>query len=1462
MKKIFKVIGGILSAAVISGGLYISSQHDALLQKFVPMIEEKASETVGTQIKIGDVEIEKLNLSKLQPSEIILHDIEIFDKNSEHIAKVDETKIKLKIFSLTDDPAGAVDEINVKSADVNLKKRDDGTWNFDDIKMESTGESNFGAKIFVEDSKLNADFDGKNILLEEISGSADCGNLESVDTKVSAKIFDSKIDAWGILGSENQIVHLSADKVDAEKFVQYIPENTLPDSLEIIDGDISDLKLHLNRTAGNFKLLGSAEIADGSVKVENTEIKNIDGSTTFSNSEISFNASAQANKQAANVSGVVRLDTDETFFDIHADSESFAPSAIIENIGIEGAAKVKAHLIGTAKNPQVDAEIFSDYLAYENLSARNLKTNLRYGNNTVVLENLSGETFGGYVEGNAEISTDDLSYTAHVKSFGLNISDLKNFAELDAQAYGKLSGDFVVDGVGKDLQKLKIFGSAQASNVNYEGFGINNAVTSFYLNGNNLKIDNCKAELPSHGAVGIEGTLTDGNKMDFNFYGAHIDMAFAKVFDSSFDMSGISDFTGEIHGDINNPQLAIKFSAVDNAPRGGEHFKGTFFKQPFDSLKFSASGNLDGVNIDNFEIEKGGRVTWTVQKGVIGFTGEKKIDVELLTNRARVEDLVALVAPDQKFTGNLNNKVKITGTLNSPRVAGQIDFKYGSYRGILVSGIKGEYFVDDDKIRVQELNITSPMVDMVLNGTIDRKTKEIDFVAQGSDISLKRLQVLFPKTYPVEGHGKFEGLITGTVDNPIFNGNLDAENLIFNGVEISNVHGHVGINGDNIVVDDFKFNQDEGFCNLYLAGNTSTKMMSGNLDAENIGIEELFKLAGQEAKYLSGRLNTKISVSGTTDKPMANLSGNIIDGGIVGYDLHDVNFELNYLNDIIYFNKFEGKQGDIGEFNLLGTVGFNSPIDLNLTSKNLELGIFSKLAGLDMEVTGHTDINAKIDGTVLNPSADINLFASGSAGGATFDSIKSHVIFKDWVCDVKNFTVLRLIGTQSVSANAKGRLPIQAFYIDPGENITKDDEFDLTVSLDGADLSLLPVLSKYVSWAVGETFGELKITGTAKNPKINGAIGVNDGTVKFKGVNSMVEGINIAALFKGDRFDIENFTGNIGNGTLNLEGGFNFANLRLSDYNFNLKAEELEIISGFFTGPVNAEFSLTEGQTKTGNILPKISGELNLDRCVIGIPSIPESDEPLPEMILDVSLELGKRVHLYSSRLFDMFLTGSAHFGGTTTFPRPSGVISVRRGGTVTYLQNIFDVKVGEAHFDQYGSFLPNLNFHAETRLTNTKIFLDVEGPLDKMDLKLRSNPEMSESEIMQVLTFRDAYDKGGSISFGLADALSLGLQMSVIGEIEDTIKRNLGLDRFILTSGSGSAFDRHTREEDSHGNEFNLSIGKYVTDKLMIRYTQGINGQKISRYGFQYDINDNMGITVEHESGEFIFGFEARYNF
>ena len=254
--------------------------------------------------------------------------------------------------------------------------------------------------------------------------------------------------------------------------------------------------------------------------------------------------------------------------------------------------------------------------------------------------------------------------------------------------------------------------------------------------------------------------------------------------------------------------------------------------------------------------------------------------------------------------------------------------------------------------------------------------------------------------------------------------------------------------------------------------------------------------------------------------------------------------------------------------------------------------------------------------------------------------------------------------------------------------------------------------------------------------------------------------------------------------------------------------------------------------------------------------------------MLDVAVNLGDKVHFYSSRLYDMNLTGSVKFERSTTHPKTSGIITVKRGGTVTYIQTTFDVHEGEMHFNQMNSFFPSVHFNASATVSNVKVFLSVDGAIgsDKQipHINLSSNPEMSETEIMQLLTLRDAYGRSTS-NMTATDVLAIGLQMSILGDIEDSLRHTVGLDRFRLNTGSGSALDQYASSEnnvDDHDHEFNIFIGKYITDKIMLRYTQGINGEHVLRYGLQYDFNDNLGLTIEREDREYIFSLEARYKF
>ena len=580
MLKILKILGGALVVLALSGGLYINSQRTELIEKALASAEEIATQKLGVPVKIGGVDLGEVNLlDRNKESDATVHDIEIFDKHDELIARIDAAKLNFKVLALSDDPVAAIDEIHIDGATLNLTQRNDDSWNVNDIKLDSEGESTFGAKIFLKDGTVNAAFDGKNISVAEINGMADCADMNAVAAQINAKTLGANVKASGTLGSAQQIINAEVDAIFFEKVLPYLPADKFPEDVEILGGTAHDTTIHLLRRDEALTYVGSTKIADASVKVEQTDIENINGTVTFSEREIILDASASANGQQALASGVVRLDTDEIFFDVHAESDSFTPAAIISDIGIDGAASVKAHLVGTANNPQVDAEIFSDSLGYENLYASNVHTKLRYVGEMIYLHDTSAQIFGGNVTGTAEIKTSDLSFNANVKANGLDAATLCDFGGTEQVVDGKIFADLGINSDG--TSPMKIYGNARATALDFEGLHVNEANASFYLRDTDLTIDYLSAKVPNGGTLGLEGTITDASKLDLNFYGAHVDMTIAKQFNDALDMSGLADFKGTVHGDADNPNVTLELSAVDMA-RADKHFTGKFFKQPFD----------------------------------------------------------------------------------------------------------------------------------------------------------------------------------------------------------------------------------------------------------------------------------------------------------------------------------------------------------------------------------------------------------------------------------------------------------------------------------------------------------------------------------------------------------------------------------------------------------------------------------------------------------------------------------------------------------------------------------------------------------------------------------------------------------------------------------------------------------------------------------------------------------------
>ena len=296
MWKILKILGGALLVVALGGGLYLNSQRTQIIQTALTKAESIATETLGVPVKIGSIDLDKVNIWDYdKESDLIVHDVEIFDKNSELIAKVDTAEVNFKLIALRDDPVAALDTIVIDGALVNLKKRDENSWNVNDIKLESEGESTFGAKIFLERGTVNADFDGKNISVEEISGEADCADMNAIATKISAKTLGAQVNATGTVSSDQQVINAEVDSVFFDKVLPYLPEDTIPDGVEILGGAAENISVHLLRKGDYLSYLGKTKVKGASVKVESTDVENINGTVTFNEREVIIDGAKRHN---------------------------------------------------------------------------------------------------------------------------------------------------------------------------------------------------------------------------------------------------------------------------------------------------------------------------------------------------------------------------------------------------------------------------------------------------------------------------------------------------------------------------------------------------------------------------------------------------------------------------------------------------------------------------------------------------------------------------------------------------------------------------------------------------------------------------------------------------------------------------------------------------------------------------------------------------------------------------------------------------------------------------------------------------------------------------------------------------------------------------------------------------------------------------------------------------------------
>ncbi|WP_312518387.1 translocation/assembly module TamB domain-containing protein [Anaerospora sp.] len=1423
----------LLAIVVTIGAAFWTSQSENVLGRAQNALVEEMNKMLN-----GQVTFKRLEITSFRSA--VLYDAVIQDNQGQIVASAAKVTARFDLWAALQGEVAlaAIKEVELSEPGLFLVRQSNGLWNIEQLlKNQNNQEMSFAGLIKLTNGQIHLLHDGVTYTVADINGSFNFIHKPAVAFSVAGTFQGEPIVAEGSVKSKDSLfARLKVSGLDLTTLKPMLPADH---SIVVHSGQLENVTATVRQEQGVLAYAGEAQVHKLAVDASGISVKNGEASLTFTHQNLYlYQASGTVNEQPVQGHGRITLDTSEPVLDLAVQSAGIDPTAFDKSLPVSGKFAVQATVRGLATNPEVQGEIVLEKGSIAGVTVEEAKGSVLLSDGLLTLKRSAGKTLGGAVTLEGQLDTATRRYQGRVRGTGIDSSQVPG---VPVQAAGRADFDVMLD--GEDFSQPAISGTAVIKQGRWNALAIDEVATGFSWSGKSAIIDYLNITA-GQAKITAKGSMQD-EQLALTLLGRSIPLGLIGA-QTSADMSGTLDFEGTAGGSLSHPVLTVDFKARD----------GQVLQQPFSSAAGTLLLTPDQLKIEQATIVN--RNTTHNLAGTVELSGDHPVNLVLVTKAARAETLIAMLMPGEQLTGNVDNEVVLTGSLADLNAQGHFRLYDGSFRGQLISSIEGRYQRHQGVISLENVVLQSLNTEVQLAGTISAD-QQLNFNLAAKDIELAKLS--HTAGYPMSGKASFVGHLGGTVASPAFEGQLTADKLVLNRQEITGINGTVYSDGNRIHISHFGFKQNEGAFAFTGGMELASDTIYGTVTVENGQLGSLLTMLNSPVKEIDGKLNGSIVIGGTLDKPDIAVQGNLLAGKVKNYPLDNIEMDIALKNEVVTINTFSAKQGS-GILVARGTANLNGPANLEIGGRDIDAGLLTAWLDSTVATSGKLTFSAEVTGQTQDPQMAISLqINDGKVANASFDELYGLFTVNKGSIHVNQVMLLK----GPYKASAYGLVPIAALNKEGRAKASAVDQMNLTVTLDKANLSILPMLTNEVSWAVGDTKGQLKIGGTLFEPTVTGQFLVQDGTIKFKSLGQPIQKVAVDIQFEGDTMNIKAFNGSMGGGSYNLTGQIGWQGLTLTDYDVVLTLERLGVEHKYFKGPLQGKLQLTTNRRGR----PLVAGNLLFENATIDIPLIPDLEASDLNVALDLEVVAGKRVRLYNSYLYDIMAEGKVKFGGSTQRPSTSGRISAVRG-TVSYLRTSFKIKDAVADFTQVGSFMPVLRLDASTRLEQTTINLAITGPVQEMEMKLTAEPQMSQQEILSLLTLRSHYfdNKNGNDGrdsglgrdeiVGLLDA---GLQMRFISEMEGAFRKAFGIDEFRVVRGT-LAPDDNKKDHTIDREVYNLEVGKYITDRLMLSYTMGVDHDERSM-GFRYDLSRRFSVTASRDNKDRnLFGLEARFTF
>lgn len=1363
-----------------------------------------------------------------------MKDLIVDDAKGQRVLTADALTISIQWLKVLQYPFGQVSPdaligtITVSSPHVNVVQDEQGQWNVLQLlkERESDSPSQFSGLLRLENGSISLFLPhAEPLLLSDVNMTVLGDGGHMLDGVVDAQLGKDHIHSniqWALDDSGNRSFYVETPHLDIAPIINRI---SLPTAVSPISGELTDVALTVTQRGGFWYGEGGLSFQNVGTAIQDYRLTSGKGTLQIHGDVLFLDGiEANVNDEHLRVSGTVHhvFDEDPTLH-VNVGLKEWN-LASFGQLPLTGTITAEALLTGPVSNVKASGDVEVRDLAYEGITVNRGKAHLSYGDQVIHVGDAELSTQGGTVTGTGSYHIDTKDFFAQVEVQGVSLYGVP--LEGLPSVQGTVNGSLTVE--GKQGAISNINGSVHGHHIEYQSILVDALDAS-------LSWDGAQLIVPYLNGTWGRGTFTGSGQFGngifgINLHGTNIGLEQFNEW-SPKPLSGTVSLEANLQGSLENPTGTIMI-AGETLSYGTTKFDRAFVKTKLeDTTLHILEGDLEyrksTYNLDGF----------------IQLDGA--IDIKGSAKDVRIEDVLPNFT-DIPMTGWLNTDVHVQGTVQRPQIEGHLKAWDGSVYGKLFSSIEGVYTYHDGHLHLPRLDISTYGASIIVDGDIQDKQLDINFVGDAVPIE----PFVRDAGLNMVGYVGAEGHLGGTVDAPIFEGNVQSDALQVKDTTLHDIAGSVYITPQVVHLQGLTFT-GSGTSRYEVKGGVqleNPKRLFGYVHVKDGDLHQLLALTNAQVPDVNGKLQATIELGGTSDSPRLDVKGTLEDTTIRDEVVGRATLDLGYGGRTIDIRTFKLpiKEGLIvGK----GKADLDGSTDIQLVASKVPVQTVLPLVTKNVNAQGNWNFIINVHGLTKSPKVEFSSEVEQAViNGISLDQLSILGTMEDQVVNIQQ----GMIKKSDSSIKVRGKLPLGAFVTNEYVEDDVNKQFDVYVDMNEANLSALPLMFKEVQSADGAIHGVVHVTGNLSNILANGTVELANGSMQLQSLKKPVTQLKGQIAFRGNHVDITGST-TMGKGNAGLSGNIGWMGSGITSYYGALQMKGIEIGHAFYTGPLDGELYIVDKQD-----MPTLVGNIILHDVVASIPLTLESSDTSIPLGLDLTIDAKDNVRLYNPLLYDMFLQGKVKFEGTVGEPKASGKLSVNKGH-VKYLKNRFKITEGQAKFVT-GSIIPELNVRSMANVKNYRISLQAEGPATQMRLKLTSEPNLSERQIISLLTFgRNVGNASGVTSEDANALLTSSLQSLAFGYIEDVLQDTLGLDLVNITTGSLDGKDSRDLQEK---NNFNVTIGKYVVPDLMITLTRGLKNDHVS-YGFQYDINRSISATgwINNENKRYL-GAQWRYRF